>query len=217
LSKAGRIFGIGLAALGQGAVLNLNRADVTADDTVEMYNGAELNIADLAIFRLRPDYGSHEKPDALLRGVRGVGAAAGKPARINVGPTGDPERGLRRADRPQRRVLASEGERRRAGGQGNLREQDVEGNGAVTLLKEGTAYGQKVSGVVVPGTLAQPIATLSIDPQLDFGQGSQLRVNVGRDAQGQLAHGKVLYGAGDVTLDGNLDAWPWRPFVARRP
>jgi len=206
LVKGRTDFGIGLAAPGQGAVLNLNRADVTAYDTVEMYNGAELNIADLAIFRLRPDYGSHEKPDALLRGVRGVGAAAGNPARINVGPTGTLS-----VVYGGQIDLSDEYLRVKVNGgalevRGNLRGSGyVEGNGAVTLLKEGTAYGQKVSGGwLFPGTLAQPIATLSIDPQLYFGQGSQLRVNVGRDAQGQLAHGKVLYGAGDVTLDGNL-------------
>lgn len=201
--------GNGLGQPGHGAVLNLNRADVVAYGDVRMFNGSELNLTDLATFSLRPDKGTHESPDALFRGERSFGASTGNPARIHL--VGGLQTFLNVVYGGQ--IDLSEDNLHLhidPGGflqvKGNLRGSgQIEGGGAVILQREGTAYGQKVSGGwLYPGTLAQPIATLSTDTALYFGQGSQLRVNVGRDDQGQLAHGKVLYGAGDVTLDGNV-------------
>jgi len=205
--KGSTQIGNGFAPPGNGAVFNLNRSSVTAYDSVAMSNGAELNLTDRATFTLRPDKGSHEAPAARIYGDPAVGAAAGNPARIHVGPTAAVSVVY------GGQIDVSDGYLRlqidRTGGlevKGNLRGSGhIEGDGGVSLLNEGTASGQKVSGGwLFPGTLAQPIASLSIDPQLYFGQGSQLRVNVGKNDQGQLDHGRVLYGAGHVTLDGNL-------------
>jgi hypothetical protein len=173
-----------------------------------MFNGSELNLTDLATFSLRPDKGTHESPDALFRGELGFGASPGNPARIHLGGLQASlnvvyggqidlsEDNLHLHIDPGSYLLVK----------GNLRGSGhIQGGGAVILQREGTADGQKVSGGwLYPGTLAQPIATLSIDPALYFEQGSQLRVNVGKNGQGQLDHGRVLYGAGGVTLDGTV-------------
>lgn len=198
---------IGNGIQAQGAVFNLNRADVVAYDRVEMYNGSELNLENLARFTLRPDKGTHEIPDALLTGAASVIAAPGNPARIFVGPTASLTvvygGQIDISDELLRLKLDPQGSLEI---KGNLRGNGhIEGGGLVYLTAEGTAYGQKVSGGwLFPGTLAQPIGILSTDTVLYFDQGSQLRVNVGRDGQGQLTHGRVLYGAGNVTLGGNL-------------
>lgn len=198
--------GMGFAKPGKGAVINLNTSDVIAYDSVLMYNGSQLHLSDRATFTLRPDLGSHEHPDALLRGEMALGAAAGDPARINVGARSglnvvyggqiDISDQVLRVNIDATGALAVKGNLRGSG--------HIEGSGVVILEHEGTASGQKVSGGwLFPGTLGQPIGTLSTDPALYFEQGSQLRVNVGKDAQGQLTYGKVLYGAGDVTFNGN--------------
>ena len=198
--------GDGLSRSGPGAVFNLNRSNVTAYGGVDLYNGSELNLTDLSSFTLRPDKGSHESPFAFIRGATGVGAAAGNPARIHVGAASvlnvvyggqiDLSDEVLHLNIDPTGSLAVKGNLRGSG--------HIEGDGAVVLKKEGTAAGQKVSGGwLFPGTRAQPIATLSTDTALYFEQGSQLRVNVGKDSQGQLAYGKVLYGAGNVFFDGN--------------
>jgi len=197
--------GNGFGKPGSGAVFNLNRSNVTAYQDVAMSNGAELNLADRATFTLRPDKGSHESPDVRIYGTAPGGAQAGNPARIHVGATSalavvyggqiDISDAFLRLRIDQSGGLEVKGNLRGSG--------HIDGDGAVILEREGTAGGQKVSGGwLFPGTLAQPIATLSTDPSLYFEGGSQLRVNVGKDGQGQLTHGRVLYGAGDVTLNG---------------
>jgi hypothetical protein len=187
-------------------VFNLNRSDVIAYDSVAMYNASELNLTDRATFRLRPDKGSHESPDARIYGTAAAGGAAGNPARIHVGPTAllnvvyggqiDLSDQLLHLNIDPTGSLAVKGNLRGSG--------HIEGGGAVVLEREGMLNGQKVSGGwLFPGILNQPIATLSTDTALYFEQGSLLHVNVGKNAQGQLAHGKVLYGVGDVVFEGN--------------
>lgn len=199
--------GNGLGKTGTGAVLSLNRSDVTAYEHVYVYNGSELNLTDRAAFTLRPDKGTHESPDALLRGAMALGAPIDNPARINVGSSAflNVVYGGQIDISDQLLRLKID----RSGGlfvKGNLRGSGhIEGDGLVALQNEGTFEGKTVSGGwLFPGTLPNPIATLSTDTALYFGQGSQLRVNVGRDIQGQLTHGRALYGAGNVTLDGRV-------------
>jgi hypothetical protein len=198
--------GNGYAGAGNGAVLNLNRSDVVAYDSLTMYSASELNLTDRATFTLRPDKGSHEHPDARIYGTAAAGGAAGTPARIQVGPTAflnvvyggqlDLNDQLLQLNIDPTGGLSVKGNLRGSG--------RIEGGGVVILEREGTVAGQQVSGGwMFPGTRDQPIATLSTNSALYFEQGSQLRVNVGKDGQGQLAHGKVLYGANDVVFGGN--------------
>ena len=194
IGEGGRLATGARLELDNSAMRILGQATLDAGSVTSLRNGSRLLV--------RPDQGTHERPAGFLRGLGSTLASIPAPLiDVERGSFLDVVYGGQIALSPDGLNLNSEGFLEI---KGNLRGSGhIEGGGVVALIGYGSLAGQQVEGGwLYPGSIDQPIATLSMDNALAFEKGSRLRVNVGRDAQSALDYGRVKYGARDVYFYG---------------